>query len=181
LFQTKSLMLFCKIATLCSLLFVAACGFEPLYYSTQSSRNPGPLLTTVKINAIADREGQTLRNNLVEKLNPQGEPENPRYTLSVKLTEAQKDLGIESDTSATFSRLQVSGSFALRNLETGNTVFRGISQSSVSFNVVDSPYGEFAAENSARDRALGQISEDIYIRLGTYFKTAPYKRGVDYR
>ena len=48
-------------------------------------------------------------------------------------------------------------------------VFSGQSNSVNSYNIVDSQFATFISERDARERALRELSEDIRLRLATYF------------
>ena len=83
------------ILGLLTITLVSACGFEPLYVQrdTSSSWYFGGKTDTsitaemskVKIDPIADRFGQQLRNNLLDLVTPRGMPKNPQYRLQVRL------------------------------------------------------------------------------------------------
>ena len=48
-------------------------------------------------------------------------------------------------------------------------MLRGASQSTTTFNIVESEFATISAENDARRRAGIEIADDIRLRLGLYF------------
>ncbi|MCW5774643.1 MAG: hypothetical protein KIT16_23565, partial [Rhodospirillaceae bacterium] len=66
-------------------LALGGCGYRPLYgdRGTSDAVNVSGELARVKIAGIADRRGQILRNYLLDRMNPAGEPADPRYVLII--------------------------------------------------------------------------------------------------
>src|SRR5262245_3479748 len=72
---------------------LGGCGFRPMYgnASTASTASGVPAsvgqqMAGIRINAIANREGQQLHNALRDRFNPLGQPADSAYTLAVNLT-----------------------------------------------------------------------------------------------
>ncbi|MBC7324785.1 MAG: hypothetical protein H5T99_05675, partial [Moorella sp. (in: Bacteria)] len=79
------------------ILQLTACGFTPLY----GARGPAETaetkagLSRTYIESIPEREGQYLRNALMDRLYLDGRPEHPLYTLTVlRIQEIRTDLDI---------------------------------------------------------------------------------------
>ena len=88
-------MWFSKSFLLLSLtLFLTACGFRPLYQSNVDGIN---ICYPIKIATIKDRQGQILRNYLLDLLTPQGASSKPQYILEVNLTTGISNVGINKD------------------------------------------------------------------------------------
>ena len=157
---------------------LGACGFQPLYAKPNAYEPAvGAHLSKIKVGHIPDRIGQQMRNLLVERLNPVGEPGAPFYTLTVSMTESLQELGIERDTSVTFARLIVSANYRLVDRQTQDILLESTARSTNSYNVVESPYATLVAEQDARERAIRQIADDIRLRLASYFKRAQQAPG----
>ena len=122
-----------------------------------------------RIALIADRTGQELRNNLLDRLTPRGPPAKPRYELIVTVGERFDRLGIASDDSATYVRLSISASFTLRDLGSGQPVLGGQSKWMSGFTVVVSHFANLTSEAGARSRGLREISDDIRQQIGLHF------------
>src|SRR5205085_7478197 len=82
------------VLTLGAAVALAGCGWTPLY----ADRETGPAdseLRAIKVDPIPERIGQRLAWTLRESLNPDGAPAPQRYRLSILLTTARSDLGIQ--------------------------------------------------------------------------------------
>ncbi len=150
-------------------LALGGCGFRPLYGETPEGTSSFDSLETVQIAALPDRTGQRLHNLLRDRINPRGQPNQPEYVLRVSLSERTEALAIDEDETATRANLELSANFTLTRLDGKEVVFRGRSNSVNSYNIVDSQFATFVSERDARDRALRELSEDIRLRLATYF------------
>ncbi len=150
------------------LLLPTACGYQALH-GQRGEASTVTDMATVHIDLIADRPGQQLHNFLLDRLNPGGRPSEPKYTLTVEVSETRQDLGIRTDETATRANLLVNARYGLRELESGEVVFEAISASATSFNIVRSDFATLSAENDARRRALREIADEIRNRLAIYF------------
>ena len=142
----------------------ASCKFIPLY--GESSAGDVRLLKLVKINRIDDREGQKLRTILKQKFGQRGAPENPRWLLTISLSETKRQLGVKPDSTATRRELGVTAKFRLRELgKKSSRTLKGRSFSMSSFNELTSEYANLVGENNARDRSLSIIANDLRKRV----------------
>ncbi len=150
--------------------FVAGCGFRPLYGKTdEGSTVASEELQTVRINPMPDRAGQKFHNLLRDRLNPQGQPLRPRYLLSISLSETKETLAIREDETATRANLTMNANFNLTDPSGKQSLLRGLSSSTNSYNIVDSQFATYVAEEDARERALRELSDDIRLRLSAFF------------
>ena len=152
---------------LAGLLF--GCGFRPLYGTTETDRRVADLLAQVRIETIPDRTGQKLRNFLLDRINPAGQPARPHYYLSVKIGISRIDLGILRDETATRAILVLTANYFLRDRARKVTLIQGSTQSTNSFNIVASDFATLSGETDAIERAAREISDDIKTRLALYF------------
>ncbi len=126
-------------------------------------------MAETRIALIPDRAGQELRNNLLDRVTPYGQPARPRYELQVSLGERRDNLGIARDDSATYGRLTLTASFSLREIDSGRVLHSGTSRMTGGFTVVRSHFANLASEAGARTLALREISDDIRQQLGVFF------------
>lgn len=152
-----------------ALAAVGGCGFQPVH--GRHGRG-GPALPSVTVAPIPEREGQLLRNALLERLRP---TESPRHTLHVTLTMIDQDLGILRDDRATLANLHLSAHWRLLT-RTGDDRERldleRTARASVTYNISDNQY---ATELSRRDSLSGlvqQIAADIETALVAHFAAA---------
>lgn len=130
-------------------------------------------MAQVSIELIPDRIGQKLRNFLLDRINPAGEPTRPLYSLKVETTVSRTDLGIERDETATRALLVLTIEYSMLDIAKQKTLIQGSLQSTNSFNIVDSDFATLSAETDALDRAAREVSDDIKTRLGLYFSRHP--------
>lgn len=151
---------------LCLGLVLAGCGYRPLY-GQHGADNASVVdeLALIRIEAIPDRTGQQMYNMLRERLNPYGKPEQPKYALSVALTETRENLFLEKDETATRANLTVKASFILRRLDDGTVLVTGSSRSVTSYDILASQFASVVSQEDARLRCARAISDDMRTRL----------------
>ena len=150
-------------------LSLSGCGFRPLYADRSGGTGVADDVATVRVASIPDRTGQILRNELIDRLNPSGEPTDPRYALEVRVAVAELGLGIRKDETATRTTLRFRSSFGLRDSASGAIVYSSRVTAATSYNVVASDYATIASERAARRRGLILVAESIALRLAAYF------------
>ncbi|MXW92861.1 MAG: hypothetical protein F4114_01440 [Rhodospirillaceae bacterium] len=173
--KTARCLAACVVAALA--IGLAGCGFQPLYADRPGGKKGGESgggdvagdVATVRIAPIADRIGQILRNELLDRLNPSGEPADPRYALEVRLAVSRRELGIRRDETATRANLRFLSSFRLREADSGAIVYSGRTASVTSYNIVESEYATISAERAARRRGAILVADGIALRLAAYF------------
>jgi len=156
-------------AALITLLPLAGCGFQPVYGTRAGGVSAGAALANVQVDPIADRNGQVLRNNLIDRFYTDGRPASPRYRLSIALTAAEEQLGIQKDATATRARLRLQANYELIDNNSGQVVYRTFSRSVVAYNLLDSQFAVLASRQGAYDRGLTDLADDIRTRLSLYF------------
>ncbi|MBL8675563.1 MAG: hypothetical protein JNL07_11790 [Rhodospirillales bacterium] len=158
-------------------LAVAACGFEPLYGERAGTPPAGPYaqpegvrgdLAGTRVAMIPDRRGQYLRNALVDRLNPNGEPERPTYYLMIRLHEEQEAVLVKSDETSTATNLRLVADFEIRDPQ-GAALTTGYSRAITRFNTVQSQYANIEGERNARERASRELAEDIRAKLAVFY------------
>ena len=150
----------------CLGLVLAGCGYHPLY-GEHGADNASVVdeLALIHIEAIPDRTGQQMYNMLRERLNPYGRPEQPKYALSVALTETRENLFLEKDETATRANLTLKASFVLRRIDDGTVITTGSSRSISSYDILSSQFASVISQEDARERDARAISDDIRTRL----------------
>lgn len=158
------------------LLSVSACGFRPLNHPRLEGGAVTRGLTDVKIEFIEDRVGQQLRNELLDRLNPYGQPDRPLYRLTVDLQEGQQNLSIRKDDSSTRANLIIASQFRLYNIQTNQQITGGNFRSVNSYDILTSEYATQVARENARKRGAQQIAQHIETRLSLYFLEQAQRR-----
>jgi LPS-assembly lipoprotein len=166
-------MRFAALAAALSLALASAglsgCGFRPVYGSGSAVGGASAQLAQVHIDTIPERNGQVLRNALIERMNVSGIPTRPAYHLVIGLQEEELDLGIRRDATVTRGQIKMTATYQLVDSKTGAIAERGTARSVSSYNVVESDFGTFVSRGDAQARALQDLSDDIALRLALHF------------
>ena len=160
-----------QTALICGLGLLGACGFRPLY-ANRSRGEEGVTreLAEIRVLPIGHRAGQQLHNLLRDRLNPKGPPATPRFSLTVKLRERRRELGIQEDATATRTSLTLAADYGLFAADGKTLLFQGAARTNNAFDILDDPYATAMAERDAREKALIALSEEIKVRLAVWFR-----------
>ena len=161
------------LITIASILLLSACGFSPMYGANSSKNNTAikTELTDIEIALIPDREGQYLRNALIDRFYIHGSPATPKFRLVVKeVDENVSNFDVTIDSEVTRRQLKLSTSMSLIDLDSGSVVLTRSLQSITSYNVLESEFSTIVTEQSARDAALDDIARQIERSVVLYFK-----------
>lgn len=154
-------------------LFLGACGFEPMYGSSSggaSKMSAAQGLDSISIDIIPDAEGVELRNILIDKFYSSGYPANPRYKLSVqKLSESVVDSDITIESEATSRRIALYTSFSLIDLQTGQAALSRSLSAYASYNIIGSQFTTRVSEKDAREAAIADLARQIERQVALYF------------
>ncbi len=161
-----------KFIFLLSSLFLSSCGFSPMYGTSSNAgeTNTKAAFNQISIAIIPDREGQFLRNALIDRLYSQGEPSNPKYQLLIKeIDENVSDFDLTLESSATRRQLKLTSTMTLIDQATSKPVLSRPLLAITSHNVLDSEFSTLVTEQSARDAALNDMARQIERQLALYF------------
>jgi LPS-assembly lipoprotein len=151
-----------------ALLTLSACGFHSVYGSHNGAATVAAL-GQVRINPIPERVGQILRNYLSDRMEPTG-LRSARYTLDVSIGEQRADLGIQKDSTVTFSRMTVTATYILKDAATGAVLLTGNARADNSFNQLEGGFPSLSSQDDARQRAALTVGDEIVARLSIYLK-----------
>lgn len=170
-----------KIAVILSgLVLLAACGFEPLYVQKKHNNSwyfGGKFDTSIademakiKIEPIASRFGQQVRNQLIDLLSPRGQPKNPKYRLSAALvSKSVTQQAMRKDITATSERVIYKVKYQL--FEGTKAVINSNSVAYVSYDILANPYSTIMAQKKTESDAAKIVADDMALRIGAYFHT----------
>ncbi|MBS0185865.1 MAG: hypothetical protein JSS34_05940 [Proteobacteria bacterium] len=156
------------------LLLTGGCGFDPLYAPSSFENHPMNSvqndLSKIRINLIADRRGQLLRNHLISLITPLGQPKKPLYIMDVTITESSQALGILKDATFSKSQMTYSAQFKLTDASTGKVLLSTSTEVIADYNIIkNSEFATVISEQSAQDRSLVQLAQQISRELATFF------------
>ena len=169
-----------KICSLLAVLFLAACGFEPLYvqkkhdnlwyFNGEFDRSIYSEMAKIKVQTIAERFGQELRNNLLDMLTPLGAPRKPEYRLFVDPEPIEiTQQAMRDDITATRERIRYKVKYRLLSAQDNQVLVSGDSLAYVSYDIMANPYSTTFAKKKTQTDAAAIIANDITLRLGAYF------------
>jgi len=159
-------------------LTLGGCGFDPLYAPSFENHPVSSVqsdLSKIRIDLIADRRGQLLRNHLISLITPLGQPKKPLYIVDVTLSESSQALGILKDATFSKSQMAYSAQFKLKDASTGKVLLSTSTEVIADYNIIkNSEFATVISEQSAQDRSLIQLAQQISRELATFFyKTSP--------
>lgn len=158
-----------RLLCLCLVFLLTACGFRPLYTPCNYRGNAS---YPVKISSIIDREGQILRNDLVDILTPEGAPSHPLYILDVNLTESISNTGINKDETTSRKEAKLTAKITLKEMKTGKVVYEHSTDAINSFSVItQNYYSDLTAQQYAKREAAHLLAQKIAMLVTTYLDT----------
>lgn len=169
--MSKSRLFYCLLSTVTCLL-LSACGFHPVYgVNKYTAVGVETKLENIEIGNIPDREGQFLRNALIDRFYRGGRPVNPAYSLSIDpIEESLTDLDITKTADATRGQLQLQTRMRLtRNSDSAELLQRTL-RSTTSYNILSSEFATRVTEQNARENALSDLARQIELQIDLYFK-----------
>lgn len=149
--------------------FLSACGFQPIY-SQQNQLQVAQEMTQVRIENIADRHGQMLRNQLIDKLYGSASyPTSPKYRLAIKnFDEEITSVGIKKDATTTRGRITITAHLVLTDY-TGKILLSRKLKAVNSYNILEDQYGTLITRQDAQKRTIFEIADDVETQLSLYF------------
>lgn len=165
----NKLFLICGIL---SITLLSGCGFQPLYgRNIDSTIGVETYLEDVAIGNIPNREGQLLRNLLIDKFYRYNRPDNPRYNLQFEpIEESIRDLDITVTSDATRGQLKLTTNMELYDKQTNKVVIARSLKAITSFNILVSEFTNQVSEQAARENAVNDLARQVELHLNLYFK-----------
>jgi len=153
-------------------LILSSCGFEPMY-GTHSAATEAidTALPNLDISNIPDRDGQYLRNLLIDRLYTHGRPEDALYTVTFsRLTEAISNLGIDKQATATRAQIQILTHMELIDKSTGKPVLQRDLKVVGAYNLLDDQLSTLMSKQNVIDSVLQELRDDAVTELSLYFR-----------
>lgn len=161
------------ISILLALGLLSACGFTPMYGSAGSANRHQvqSTLNNIAIDNIPNREGQYLRNRLIDRFYTGGTPVSPAYTLVLSpISESKYDLDITKNANATRAELRVGTTMVLRDRASNAALLTRDLASSTSYNILASQFTTRVSEDNARLNALDALARQAEQAAVLYFE-----------
>ncbi|TNE65159.1 MAG: hypothetical protein EP335_06335 [Alphaproteobacteria bacterium] len=155
-----------RITALMASLWLAGCGFTPLYEAGGSADDMRAKLSGIEVAPIADRLGQVMHNQLVQRLNSDG---NAEYQLVVTLDQSTEGYGFRPDAAATQEQMTITAHVALVSLVDDKTLFADDMRVRTSYDLVLSDFATVTQREDSARRLVLDLAERIHRRLALYF------------
>lgn len=153
---------------LCVLL--AGCGFQPMYGTHAGSQTVQSMHQNIRIGNIPDRDGQYLRNMLLDRLNNDGRPADARYVLEVAPLEKNTlNQLVRKDATYTRALMKISTTMRLVDTVTGTPVLERELLSSGSYNLLDNQFATIVSRDSMTENLLREMSDNIVTAINLHF------------
>ena len=157
------MLLFNKIIVIFAILFIASCGFTPVYQ--QQDANSADILASVSVVSSRDLDGQSFSTKLEDLLNPNAKQIDKKYRIDTKLTKSKTPFAIQQDRTITRYKISVLVKYTIVELTTNKVVDQGTLKREGGFDVVESDYGSYISEEDTTKRIIKELAEDANIRI----------------
>jgi len=155
-----------KFLSVFLLFVITACGFTPVY----GVKSPDDRLQSIDIAVIANREGQIVRNHLIDTLYRNGQSMSPLYKLSVdSITEKTVEIGIDKDDEASRAQLRLETTMRLYNVESNRLLFERTVRTTTGYNILAGQFTTYITEQDAREQGLKALADQIITQLELHF------------
>ena len=167
-----------KIVLIGMVFLIAGCGFEPMYGTTRFQAPDTDQialeskLAQIEIENIPNREGQFLRNLLIDRFYQNGKPAQPQYRLSIAtLRESISDLDITKESDSTRAQLRLDTAMTLIDSATGEAILTRNLRAIGSYNILTSEFSTRVSENSTRENVLNDLARQIELQIALFLET----------
>jgi LPS-assembly lipoprotein len=159
--------------SLLACLLLSGCGFRPLYGANGASHAPAVAaqFASIQIPPLPDRIGQEMRNKLIDSLHASGPDADFKYRLTVRVREADLNLGLQQNSTSTRGQVKISAEYWLTEADSGKTLLHETLRTSTGYNILVNQFGSVLSNDDARDRGLDEISDEMTTHLALYFNT----------
>lgn len=154
-------------------LALSACGFEPLHgaKTVQASQRPA-----IEVAGIPDRDGQYLRNRLIDLLNSSGRPSEALWQLKVSpLEKSIVSFGIRKDATATRAQIQMTAQMQLIEKATGRILLERPLKAVSAYNLLDNQLATITSQQNVTESMLQAMSDDAVMQLDLYLRRTKEK------
>ena len=146
---------------------LGGCGFRPVY-GPQPAGSGNVELGAIDVPILAERQGQLLRQALVERLERAGGVAPKRYDLVVSYAVTNDGIAIQRDNSSSRNRLTARATWYLVTQDAQRrTVASGIARSVDGYNPIDIQFFSNELEVEGIQRRLAeQVADQMVLQLG---------------
>jgi hypothetical protein len=147
------------------------CSFRPLLGENSSAQTEMPL---IRIALIKDRNGQKLRNHLINLIIPKGTSHSPLYELHIALDVKEGSRMFSLDQVAQRKETKTKTKVNLIDLKTKAIIwsqdFSAQNAYSISGNTDVASFSTYIAKETSQNRTFEILAYDIYTHLAAFFE-----------
>ena len=168
-----------KTTVIAGLLLLGGCGFTPVYATRGDAPAMQSQLENVEVGLIEDREGQYLRNALIDQMgSATAASAGQRYFLRVhQLRQEDLGFGLRKDASNTRGDVTVTATMDLIDTETNTVVLTRPLRARAGYNRMDNLYGAQVSKEDTVERLLDEMAERAVTELTLHFNRNGGSRG----
>ena len=153
-------------------LILTSCGFRPMYKQTPYN-DLSKYTSEIAISPVQGFDGQygvELRNSLLNKLTPMGKPENPNYTLEIKLSKPSiSDYTIRTNGVASSRLVKMNANYKFKKKGNIKPVLEKQITASSPYNLLNNQFSTEMLKDNAIKLSIEDLSNQIYFAIITYF------------
>lgn len=156
-------------------LTLGGCGFSPVYAKPDTATAMQSQLENVEVGMIADRDGQYLRNALLDQMgSTTATSAGQRYFLRIyNLRQEDLAFGIRKDASATRGDITMTATMELIDTQTNAVVLARPLRTRGGYNRMDNLYGAQVTKQDTTERLLDEMAERAVTELTLHFNRTP--------
>lgn len=145
------------------LLSLCSCGFQIIYKENDKDSEISYIkeLAAIRIKKDRVRINQELKNNLYDTINPDSIKVEPKYFLTLTLTEAISPTFITVTGSSGRNKITLTVTYVLQDLATAETISEGHSSVNDNYDISSNRYGSYTAENYVRSNLTKIAAQNI--------------------
>ena len=155
---------------LLGLLVLSGCGFRPLY----APDAPCDAASAVRVDTIAEREGQLLRRGLLALFEPHGPCAHPLYNLVTTVEIQKSEFGLRRDNTAQRNRMTATVNYQLLDIKTKAPVYRAkktaITSYAIGSSATTSVLPLIVSEKDAKARLMEELALAIHTDVLVYLQ-----------
>lgn len=152
-------------------LFLAACGYTPLYAPHGEATPPPVTVGSVDVSSPRIQVGERRTAQLISQRLRQAYPhDNPTYdTLAVVVREETSELAVQRNATVQRASLALIGTVKLTGPQ-GKLKLQTDVTTSAPYNVQATPYGTESGKTYARQTAAANMADEIQRLLAIYYR-----------
>lgn len=145
------------------LIFLAACGFQPIYKAkiSENQINYENKLAAIEIRGNKKRIYQKLQNNLTAVLNPNQIDIPKEYILTIKIDKNIAVTFINPTGSAGRNKVTLTASYELRKIDDEEVIARGTASAKDDFDVEGKRFADYISQEEIELNLTQLIAQNI--------------------